>query len=312
MPKMTIVFPVLNQLELFSEVLNIAVKNLSFKNSVDILIIDNDSEKEGKKLSECIKVLVDWNNIKKLNNFRIQKNEENTGNYPIFKQALDLCNDSDILVFFHSDFFVYEKSWDTRVMSAFEQDVKLGLIGFIGSNEIDNFGGRGAGTMSNFQGREVKRWKGSLAEAHGRRIDDFRQAAVVDGCSLIFKTQKLKEIGFLPKFPPHHFYDRLMCCQILEKGYNVGVLGIECDHISGQTANQENKWDMQAKKWAIDNLDISNIEDFKNINIDWKENNMNPSKSSIALNWDMVIYQEAERLFLTEYRDKKHLFPIIK
>lgn len=279
--KLTVVIPALNQFPLLEQTLKFLESD-----NYDILVIDNGSDEEFKTSQKNVRVL---------------RLDENVGNYPVFKLAFE-HTDADIIAVFHSDFFVYDTEWSQKVIREFERDPKLGLIGFIGSNEIDYAGGRGLGTASNFQGQvvyeyrnfdgtpvaEEKKWIVSPAEAHGKRLTGFMYAAVVDGCSMIFRRDALRDIGFRDDFPPHHFYDRLFSTQMLEKGWRVGVLGIACDHVSGQTANQENKWQMTAKTWAT-------------------EHHISPG--GLGVNWDNVIYAEAERRWLSEYRNNKHIVP---
>ena len=307
----TIVYPVLNQYKLFASVLNRTISNLNLAHEVELLIIDNDSDEGGQKLQDALNNIgIDWSVIKRCKELKIISNNVNVGNYPIFKQAFQFAQ-GKIIAFFHSDFYVHEKGWDERVLNVFSQDDMMGLIGFIGSNEIDNFGGRGMGTKSNFVGMSIDGFNGSPAEVHGARITDLKPAAVVDGCSMIFKRKCLFDIGFIEDFPPHHFYDRLMCCQAIEKGYKVGVLGIQSDHISGQTANKENKYHNIAKKWIQEKLGIDSPEDYIKLFPDWYLNTMNPSRGNIPKCSDQVIYQEAERRFLQEWRDNKKFIPIM-
>ena len=173
-------------------------------------------------------------------------------------------------------------------------------MGFIGSDTIDIQGGRGYGTTSNFQGNVTKyqdrhgnkkEWKGSPASKHGLVSMGFSSAAVVDGCAMIFRREVLEKIKERKDFPPHHFYDRLLSCETREAGYEVGVLGIGCDHINGQTANQEPAYHTFAERWAT----AHRLE--PTINSEGKPN------------WDNTIYKEAEKQWLTEYRDQKHLVP---
>jgi cellulose synthase/poly-beta-1,6-N-acetylglucosamine synthase-like glycosyltransferase len=295
---LSIVVPVLNQFELFEKTLSQIILNA--QDFVEIVVIDNGSNE----------ILSDYWRKKRLlgsEYVKFARNEENIGNYPIFKQGLELT-DNEVIAFFHSDLFVYEKSWDRKIVKVFEENPRLGLVGFIGSNEIDSFGGRGSGTMSNFQGREVGIWKGSSAEVHGKRINDLRRAAVVDGCSMIFRRKCLEDISFVSDFPVHHFYDKLMCCQTIEKGWEVGVLGIECDHISGQTVNQESKYHVLAEKWMKEKWE--NVDNWIEKNKDWFNNPQNPNYQKRPVGADHWLYLEAEKQFLQEYRDKKHLIPI--
>lgn len=286
--KISIIFPVMNQHELASACIDMALQNLSGKNDVEIIVLDNGSDTifpfEFESLSPIPTSVVHY--------------KKSIGVYPTFWEGLKESK-GDIVAFFHSDMVVSEKDWDTRVIKSFEENSKLGLLGFIGSNEIDGSGGRGLGTTSNFQGGEVyyqrgmdkKVWKGSPAYVHGKVDSGFSNAAVVDGCAMIFRRECLEKIKQRPEFPPHHFYDRLLSCETIEAGYTVGVLGIACDHISGQTVNQEPKYDTMAREWSeAHGLKIALMYGIHN--------------------WDSVVYKEAERQWLLEYRDQKHMVPL--
>lgn len=288
--KLAVVIPVLNQFPLAQCVIDFVANNL--QEPADLIILDNASDKPFEyNIDHLSKVLTK----------KIIRLEHNIGVYPTFWEALKYTN-ADVLAFFHSDLFVNELGWDKRVLSVFESHPKLGLVGFIGSNEIDSSGGRGLGTTSNFMGDTYKRhsaegveksWTGSPADAHGKRNTGLSHASVVDGCSMIFRREVLEKIKQRENFPPHHFYDRMLSCETREAGYDVGVLGIGCDHISGQTVNQENSYKIMAAKWLGEN----------NIGL-----NRDPNQQFME-NPDMLIYREAERQWLYEYRDVKHLVP---
>lgn len=287
--KLSIVFPVMNQHDLASACIDMAMQNLSGDNEVELVILDNGSDEEFKWFAGLM------NEHIKVTNVRYHKS---IGVYPTFWDGLNNST-GDIIAFFHSDLVVSEKGWDERVIKAFEEDPTIGLMGFIGSHEIDTSGGRGLGTISNFQGGEVyyqhgetkKVWKGSPAHVHGKTDSGLSRAAVVDGCAMIFRKECLESIKQREDFPPHHFYDRLLSCETMELGFHVVVLGIACDHISGQTVNQEPKYQDMAYDWAL-----------KNLHLTWV-----PKEGT---NWDSVIYHEAERQWLSEYRDTKHFIPI--
>lgn len=229
--------------------------------------------------------------------------EKNIGVYPVFKFAMERI-DAEVVLFLHSDLIIDEVGFDVRLIEKFEQHSKLGLVGFVGSSEIDVHGGRGGGTTSNFQGKEyhyVKEssdfapltWIGSPARDHGRQWDGFTSAAVVDGCAMAVRRTAWDIIGFRDKFPPHHFYDRLISTQMIEAGFRVAVLGIACDHISGQTVGGK-EYNSFAKLWCLKNLG----------------QRPHPGDVNVEPNWDQMLYQEAERMWLREYRDTKHLVPI--
>jgi len=282
MLKLAIVVPFLNQTEITKQTLKFLVENKTNPDT-KILAFDNDSDEE----------------IELPDGVDYYRSEVNIGNYPVFSEALEFVKEYPVIAFFHSDLFVYEKGYDDRILQTFHDNQNLGLAGFVGSDEIDVAGGRGGGTMSNFMGYgtvitrldgTLKEWKGSPAEAHGKRETGFKNAAVVDGCSMIFRKKALEDIGFNPNFPLHHFYDRYMSCQMLEKQWKVGVLGIAFDHISGQTANQEQRYHDAAKDWC----DAHGVQ----------------PPVIHQNNYDMSMYLEGERIFLREYRNEKRLIPI--
>lgn len=310
--KLSIVFPFMNQHELTRTAVEWAIANLSGDYEVEIILLDNVSDvefpyyknKDGKDLIVPIKAPLtaggqphtpDAPPPTKTAIVRYLRLSKPIGVYPVFWQALKYCI-GDIVAFFHSDLIISEKGWDAGVIKSFDEIPRLGLMGFIGSNEIDSSGGRGLGTISNFAGAkyhsrnekgEEFNWQGSPAGVHGKHETGLTKAAVVDGCAMIFRRSMLEQIPFRQDFPIHHFYDRLLSCEVREMGYMVSVLGIECDHISGQTVNQEPKYSQIAEAWAREHgLDIGDLH-----------------------NWDSVLYREAERQWLLEYRDTKNLVP---
>lgn len=272
--KLSIVIPIINNFKMTDTVVEYLKKN-SVTNP-EILIIDNnsDEEYENKDVSQVL------------------RNPKNIGVYPAFKQGLEYSG-GDIICFMHNDVFIHELGWDKRVLEAFDKNRMLGMISFVGSSQIDYFGGRGNGTMSNFQGKTIdiagEKITTSPAESHGIRITDLRPAVVVDGCVMIIRRSALEEIGFRENFAIHHFYDKLISVQLIEKRWNVAVLGIEMDHVSGRTVDHEIKYHLAAKDWSV---------------------NHRITPGGIGTNWDTVIYKEAERQFLKEYRDEKYIVPI--
>ncbi len=280
--KLAVVISVLNQHQLATTCIDFVQAYSS--QDTDIIILDNASDP-----------VFDYNilNLKDTRNIKIIRLEKNIGVYPTLWEALKYT-DADIIAYFHSDLMLCEKSWDDRVKKEFEDRTNLGLLGFIGSDEIDSQGGRGLGTSSNFQGNQhinsdvqgnKKSWTGSKAEVHGKRLEGFMKVAVVDGCAMIFRRTVLESIKQRVNFPPHHFYDKLLSCEVQEKGFDVGVLGIGCDHISGQTVNQEDAYQKMAEIWC-------------------NEHGINRTH-----NWDDAVYHEAQAQWLSEYRETKHFIP---
>ncbi len=282
--RLSIVYPILNQVPLTRTVIPMTITNLSDDSDAELLILDNGSD------------IPFGSQFLPPERQKIIRHEENIGVYPTFWDALPYC-DGDVIAYLHNDLVICEKGWDKRVLKAFQDDPHLGLVGFIGSPEIDSMGGRGFRTTSNFQGGEycdndglgnVTRFKGSYATIHGFMNNGLTPAMVVDGCAMVFRREVLEKIPQRPNFPPHHFYDRLLSCETREHGYTVAVLGIACDHISGQTVAHEEKYLNTIQAW----LDAHGVK-----------------LNSLYTHADSALYHEAERQWLSEYRDKKHFIP---
>lgn len=271
---LSIVIPFVDNYPLVRAVIGSLAENLALPDT-KIIALDNGSAEAAREFPGA----------------RLARLPENIGNYPVFHHALSLAGpQADLVAVFHSDLFVHERGFDRRITDTFACYPQLGLLGFVGSAEIDNEGGRGLGTVSNFQGRTVTNnghaWTGSPAEAHGRRSSGLERAAVVDGCAMVFRRPVLETIPLCPAFPPHHFYDRLLSCQVIERGHLVAVLGVACDHISGQTASAASYRDL-ARRWCREHLGSDDIT-----------------------NLDEEIYLQAESRWLREYRDMKGIVPV--
>lgn len=277
MTKLSVVVPVMNQLPLARACFEEMVKNTRFEGyETEFIIIDNGSD---IPLDES-----DFVGVTK-----IIRNDKNIGVYPCFLQGM-IGATGDIVAFLHSDVVIWEDNWNSRVVQSFIDNPKLGLLGFIGSDEIDSSGGRGLGTMSNFQGFTLRSsegvWTGSSASVHGKVMSDYRNAAVVDGCVMIIRRDAWNTIGNRPFFPMHHFYDRLISTQMLESDFQVGVLGIAFDHFSGQTVNQEQKYHDDARLWLQSRGALNEGEPI-----------------------DQQMYLLAEKIWLEEYRELKKIVP---
>lgn len=282
--KLTVVFTVLGQHEMANLAISKALQNATHAGT-KVMVIDNGG---------------DFNPRKEIADERLSvyNMPENIGVYATFDWGMRNTN-AEVVAFLHSDLMIAEKGYDTRILQEFAARKKLGLIGFVGSNEIDSAGGRGGGTTSNFQGDTYMGFAqdcvltGSPAQAHGMRNVGFTRAAVVDGCAMVIRRDAWNGIGYRADFPPHHFYDRLISTQMIEAQWEVGVLGIACDHISGQTVSKEDRYANMAEAWCHKNL---------------RPNQFVGNPPNYA--WDQTVYQEAERRWLGEYRDKKHIVPI--
>jgi len=291
----TLIISCLNQFELLNENLKVLTKD-NDSDDFEILIIDNGSDTPFET---------------DLPNVRVIRFEEPFGSYPVFKIALENTS-SDILAFIHSDFIIWNPRWFAQVGNAFRGDSKLGLIGMIGSNSWGVNGGRGGGTMGSFQGRTLaEKWSGSSISGHGQDVTgQLRNACQLDGCSMIFRRECLESLPLDNWKLPHHFYDRVLSAWTLQHDWKIAVLGVECDHISGRTMG-ESRYNQMCKKWAKENLGIEKISQWIDNNKAWHYNITNPSHGEKPGDaWDWVIYQEAQKRFLQDFRDKQKFIPM--
>lgn len=220
------------------------------------------------------------------------RNDVNRGYYFPLVQLLNTYQDEEIGLI-HNDMVLYEEGWDVRMAKAFEYDPHLGLIGLCGSNEIDERGGRGGGTMCFFRGADVTFGSTTLKgqdQSAGLRISDLRAACTLDSLFMMFRRGVIPELmssaanDSWGDVTLAHFYDRIWPLRTLEAGYRVAVLGVECDHLGGMTCVANQRYYDDCVKWLEE----------RNIPYENPETEM---------------YLVAERRYLGEYRDVKRFIP---
>ncbi len=224
--------------------------------------------------------------------------EQNIGANAVFHRIILFLRDLevDIVAYFHCDLMVRESKWDHKLLAIFNDDPLLGLVGFVGSSEIDGSGGRGRGTISSFIGAEYETGYASPASAHGYVATGVHPAAVLDHASMIFPVKILKELP--PQegtYTPGHFYDRILSCELLDRDYHLAVVDIKCDHFSGGTG---------LCKAPGEHLGVVNRNEFYT---KWlKENNI----SWIGDNPDLEVYKIGEKIFLDKWLREKRFIPL--
>lgn len=221
------------------------------------------------------------------------RNEKNTGYYQPLKQLFDQYPDEEYIGLMHNDLILYERGWDLRMVKAFEEDPKLGLIGLCGSREVDAMGGRGMYTVCNFQGKQIKvgdqMWKGQDPSA-GRNICCTEPAIVLDSLFMLFRRSVIPHLEHSWEdwndITLAHFYDRIWPIRTIESGHHVITMGSNCDHIGGMsTAGNQRYRD-----------DCIEFLDSRGIPYDNPETEM---------------YLLAERRYLDEYKHQKKWLPAI-
>lgn len=218
---------------------------------------------------------------------RIVRFHQNIGGNAVFHRMLPHLDafGFEFVAYIHCDMMIRQENWDQFVMQAFDTDPKLGLCGFVGSYEIDEQGGRGAGTMLNYLGGYYEGFgQATPAESHGLRHSGVRAGAVLDHCSMIFRISVLKEIPAQEDhFAPGHFYDRICSAEVINRGYHLALVGVLCDHFSGGIAGGM----------------ASQLEVYKR----WLRKEGIPYNPNTI---DQAVYVESERRFLNRFRDKDY------
>lgn len=234
------------------------------------------------------------------------------GNASIFYAAsvleyeLGYFSKYDIIAFIHCDLFIREPQWDKRVLQAFDADPKLALLGFVGSDQMDEQGGRGSGTRLNYQGQYYEGFgNASTAAMHGIQDAGQYPAANLDHCSLVFRREALMKLRDTP-YCPTHFLDRALCVECYARGWRVAYLGIACDHINGGTAGGIVSQDKLLQAWLTE----ENIP-FRR---DAVHQVLDKARPAIELPSDLerpdvVGYRESERRFLHRYREVMKMVP---
>lgn len=186
----------------------------------------------------------------------------------------------DLVVLMHNDLFIYEKGWDVRLRQAFIDDPKLGMVGFCGSNQVDEKGGRGGGTMMNFRGEKGQKQAGTL-------LSDLAPSCVLDSLFMAMRPAVVDSLRITNDIPICHFYDKIWPMRAIEEGWRVGTMGVEVDHLGGTTSVGNAHFREDCRKWLTEN-GIKAVPD--------------P---------ETALYLEAERQWLSEFRDEKHLIPCV-
>lgn len=267
----TLGVPVLEQKELTADLIQSLCDTLANPADFHLIIIDNHSEDIYKAEDYTVPFKL-----------TVKRYEENKGYY---YPLLDLFNEygnSDQIGLCHNDMYFYEKGWDNRLRNAFITNPDLQLVGLCGSWVADPFGGRGIGTMSNFKGI-----KGAPA---GERRTDLVPVVLLDSLFMMFRTSAIPVLEIDDNITPCHFYDKIWCMKMIERGMKIAMLGIESDHNGGRTSCSP-AYQEDAKRWCREHgLTLE-------INEGGEESG------------DLTLYHEGERRFLTEYRDQKQIIP---
>lgn len=266
--------PVVDNHHLTKQLLDSIQETVSHPWNLCVVIFDNASDRPYQD--------AEWTGWK----FKVKINSSprNRGFYRVITDLAGLATSADIVALCHNDLVFYEHGWDVRLQDAFAAQANngLGMIGFCGSDEIDDRGGRGGGTMVNFRGE-----KGALTEHTGRRELGLAPAITFDSMFLAIRRSLVSLLKVDDNIQLNHFGDRIWPLRLIERGIRCAVLGVEVDHMSGQTVVGIGRIEEDSRRWCVEH----------NVAI--------PEGMQAAT----AVYLYAEQLYLREYRDQKHLVP---
>jgi hypothetical protein len=219
--------------------------------------------------------------------------DTNIGYYQPLKDLSGIYDD-ELIGLIHNDMVLYERGWNERMEQCFTNDKKLSLVGLCGSSEIDALGGRGGGTVCFFRGGVVQVGETAYTgqdQAAGGRITELVPSACLDSLFMMFRREAISDL--VTEADPWgditlaHFYDRIWPVRLVEAGWHVGTLGVECDHLGGMTTTGNMRYRNDCIKW-LEERDLLG------------KRHEDPETS---------MYLIAEDRYLGEYRDNKHFIP---
>lgn len=237
--------------------------------SFTFVIIDNGSDKPYKYTDYQGKYPFD---------VIVVRNPKNIGYYQPILQVEEMATDADIVGLIHNDVIIYEQGWDSRVTQSFATSPFVGMIGFVGSDQVDAIGGRGGGTMCFYRGEKGQ------SQAAGLRIHDLRPAIILDSVVMLMRAYVVPLLGVTTETPLCHFVDKVWPMRLFVAGHKTAVLGVEMDHIGGMTSTDD-AFNVSAKEWATKHGQAE------------------------AEDPGMAVYLDAERRFLSEFRDERRMIP---
>jgi len=158
----------------------------------------------------------------------------------IFKKYNDalkrmVLEDHDVVVFLHDDISIRDEHFEKKVELFFEYRTKVGIAGVIGTTEYSEGGGwwlcdrniksRGRIIQGFTDGTEIV-----MAERGG--MGDVGVVSV-DGCILFMRGSVAKKYRFDEEtYSGYHFYDVDSCFEMIQMGYDIGIIDVTVKHES--------------------------------------------------------------------------------
>ena len=152
--------------------------------------------------------------------------------------------DATVIGYLHSDLYIHEHGWDTRVLDTFS-DPHVAVVGFVGATGLaheDTF-------KIPYDFRQLARsgvWSNLTDwEVHGARETGTKSVAVIDSCTVFVRRELLARSGGWPvdRYPnTSHCSDLWICCMARRHRLNVRLVGIAATHSSGGKGEAGTKW----------------------------------------------------------------------
>lgn len=158
------------------------------------------------------------------------RNEENRGMVGSLNQAVEHST-ADVIVYLHSDMYLYEEGWDRKIIHAFKSDPKLAALGVVGAEVAEADGGRSRVWCS------FRDWP--IHGSHPRK--EITPVALLDGCLMAFRRSVLQETNLdaLEENGYLFSYDKDLTLTLTMDSHRVAVIDLDCQHIGGQTSCRE-------------------------------------------------------------------------
>jgi len=152
--------------------------------------------------------------------------------------------DAEIIAYLHSDLYMLEKGWDTRIIDAFS-DAQTAVVGVVGARNL----GTEDIYRTPYDFRQLARgdvWS-NLTDwsSHGKQEVGSRQVAVIDSCAVFVRRSVLSRLAGWPvgTYPnSSHCSDLWLCCSVHRLGGVVQMVGIAAQHRSGGKGEAGSQW----------------------------------------------------------------------
>lgn len=265
--------PVLEKQEITEEMFANLLKYVANPDDIQFVLIDNGSEKPYK--------------IPKKFPFKLDliRNKKNLGFYYPLKQLYDKYPKAEFIGLMHNDVIIMENAWDKRIKQAFDDNLKLGLLGLFGAREI-YANGTENDYVSNFS--EVKSAKGKKGvEIKTTIIKNIMEVLTLDSLFMLFRRKVVPHLKIDKHISLCHFYDKIWSLRTINAGYEVAVIGILFSHKS-DTTSKSIPYYKSAAEWFVREHGIA---------------------ISNEMGIDYFIWLEARARYLMEFRELKGVIP---